>query len=75
MNNRITALPEADSDLLHLAADLLYDATDPRANPWPAAATLGQIRSRLRGLADWLESEASHPTAGNASTPAPERLP
>lgn len=45
-------IPESESDLLRLAADLLYERGDPRATPWPAAAVLERIRSRLRGIAD-----------------------
>jgi hypothetical protein len=39
------------------AADLLYDATDLRAVPWPDAQALGLLRSHLRNFADWLEEE------------------
>jgi hypothetical protein len=49
-------VPDSDADLLRLTADLLYDRDDPRAMPWPEAAVLGRIRSRLRGLADAAEN-------------------
>jgi hypothetical protein len=45
--------------LLRTAANLLYDHGDHRATPWPDPVTLGIIRSRLRGLADRHDNEAS----------------
>ena len=51
-----------DSALVALAADLLYDAGDPRATPWPDPATLGRIRSHLRGLADHLHLQEEEGT-------------
>ncbi|WP_200213371.1 hypothetical protein [Micromonospora coerulea] len=50
------ALDLSDSELIERAADLLYEAADPRATPWPDPMTLGRLRSRLRGLADHLAS-------------------
>lgn len=54
---------------LNAAADQLYDPGDPRREPvewtWETQARYGQIRSRLRGLADAIE---------NAQTPPPVPL-
>jgi uncharacterized protein YozE (UPF0346 family) len=51
-----------DALLVRVAADLLYDRTDPRAShalptdPHPRAVVLGLLRLRLRDLADSLEA-------------------
>jgi hypothetical protein len=50
-----------DAALLHLAADLLYDAGDPRSTPWPDPATLGRLRSRLRNVALGLHPHCDDP--------------
>lgn len=46
---------------LHAAADRLYPPGDPRLYPLPAtldaAVRLGEIRSRLHGLADAIEDD------------------
>lgn len=44
-----------DAALVREAADLLYPTPDPRAEPWPEPEPLGQMRSQLRTLADWLD--------------------
>jgi hypothetical protein len=51
-NAPAAAPADDDATLLHRVADLLYDVTDPRSTPWPDPATLGRLRSRLRGIAD-----------------------
>ncbi len=51
----IQKVPEDDHELVRLAADLLYPPGDPRLTEHLNAGQLGQLRSRLRGLADELE--------------------
>jgi hypothetical protein len=50
--DRLQALD--DAVLLRQVANLLYDAGDPRAVPWPHPAILGKLRHDLRTLADVL---------------------
>lgn len=52
----------ADVAVLTTVADLLYEPGDPRRDPWPDAASLGRLRSHLRGLADAIEQHGSQPT-------------
>lgn len=52
----------------HRAADLLYPPADPRGQPWPDPVTLGQIRTRLRALAD--DCAACVPASGGSVSAA-----
>lgn len=50
----MTTVPDDEAELITMAADLLYPSDDPRHTTWPDPQVLGLIRSRLRGIADWL---------------------
>jgi hypothetical protein len=50
--------PVVRAALLNTVSDLLYEPDDPRAEPWPFPAHLGQLRLWLRTLADQVQATA-----------------